>query len=113
MRWILIFVLGFAFAFFAFVLSGVFSGDKDIFFINSSCLGYGEGFVVEDYYYEEDSLNRSCCEGLVEISIAEEFDGKCFFSASEYYEFRCAPCGDGVCQGEFGENICTCEKDCF
>lgn len=52
-----------------------------------------------------------CCAGLVPIARDTVVDGAC--SESQFLDSNfCAPCGDGVCQAELGENKCNCPKDC-
>jgi hypothetical protein len=61
-----------------------------------------------------------CCEGLSEVRLTHpcdtpglrgcEKDG-CFVSPPCPCN-RCAPCGDGQCQSQYGENRCSCPSDC-
>lgn len=52
-----------------------------------------------------------CCAGLVPIARDTVVDGVC--SQAQFLDSNfCAPCGDGVCQAEQGENTCNCPEDC-
>lgn len=52
-----------------------------------------------------------CCDGLVPMSPSRMVDGKC--ESPQFLDSNvCAPCGDGVCSPESGENACSCPADC-
>ena len=59
-----------------------------------------------DEYYECGS-GMSCCDGLVEISYAEEYGGECLYADCGSI---CSPCGNGEC--DYFENWCNCPEDC-
>lgn len=55
---------------------------------------------------------KTCCEGIEEIpAFINEYNGECI-GEDGGYGIACAPCGNGVCESQYGENKCTCQKDC-
>jgi len=54
---------------------------------------------------------QRCCDGLVPMNPSRVVDGKC--ESPQFPDSNvCAPCGDGVCSAESGENTCSCPADC-
>lgn len=56
-----------------------------------------------------------CCGGLVGMFGAKLPDGKCVCTEKDDTcggAPICAPCGNGKCEADFGENDCVCPKDC-
>jgi hypothetical protein len=82
-----------------------------------TCAEAGEEIRPWQYH-----AGRRCCDGLTEMP-PEGFHHPCrpgelcnpdFCSIPPPYEtpwVQCAPCGNGICEPEFGENGCNCE-DC-
>jgi hypothetical protein len=76
------------------------------------CIAAGELM----WWYQGDH----CCAGLSGIPLTVPCDppgvGGCKVDGCTYIPpcacDRCAPCGDGVCQPEYGENRCSCPADC-
>lgn len=73
----------------------------------NNCLKAGEG----------EGNTGQCCAGLDRIGACFEDDEgylndngvKCM---CQYHLGPCAPCGNGKCEKKFGENKCSCSKDC-
>lgn len=81
---------------------------------DSNCLAAGESDIGGGVPTDAQIKNlKSCCAGLSEISPDEitEFEGQCIQSSGGY-GVRCAPCGNGICEVNYGENKCTCATDC-
>lgn len=80
---------------------------------SSECLKAGESDIKGGVPSSDDlELLKPCCEGLEEISYGDvEFEGQCMFPAGGFGHI-CAPCGNGKCESEYGENKCNCVKDC-
>ena len=59
-----------------------------------------------------DSL-KPCCAGLKEIDVSVIYDSSygCIASVGGY-GYGCAPCGNGKCESNYGENKCNCPADC-
>jgi hypothetical protein len=51
--------------------------------------------------------NLPCCDGLVEVPLAESENGECIAADCGSV---CRPCGNGVC--DENENWCSCPEDC-
>ncbi len=84
---------------------------------------YSAGEETDPKKYEE---GIRCCEGLSEIipgrllqpcdqegpkgAICE--DGCTIIPPTLPGLVQCAPCGNGICEPEYGENKCNCPEDC-
>lgn len=58
---------------------------------------------------------ENCCEGLVTIFGSELPNGKCWCTEKDSScggTPICAPCGNGECEKEYGEDKCNCPIDC-
>lgn len=51
--------------------------------------------------------NMPCCSGLIEIPLSHPSGNTCIAASCGSI---CAPCGNGICQGN--ENECNCPNDC-
>jgi len=73
---------------------------------NETCVKAGEA------YYPG---TEKCCAGLESIFGSENPDGTCSCTEKDNNcggAPICAPCGNGKCEGDYGEDKCNCTKDC-
>ena len=80
---------------------------EDLAYLNNqTCIIAGE------IYYPG---TEKCCDGLKSIFGSENADGSC--SCTEPGNNCggspiCAPCGNGICESQYGEDKCNCAEDC-
>lgn len=70
---------------------------------------------------EKEYADAKCCDGFTKIlktSPCEPGSDYCMENGCPIPEPRiiyggiCAPCGNGLCEEEYGENKCSCKEDC-
>jgi hypothetical protein len=82
------------------------------------CAGLGEEIFMEEYI-----KGVRCCPGL--SAMAPDWlyrpcdtpgEGNCDWDGCTVHPpclcFQCSPCGNGICEPEYGENRCNCTRDC-
>lgn len=86
--------------------------DRDTVLDEINCARIGQSPRTFDYTTGKNFENPIyCCPGLVEISRSEmAADG--LISMSIGGPGFCAPCGNGLCEPEYGENTSNCRLDC-
>jgi hypothetical protein len=82
------------------------------------CTGAGQEILPEEYFQ-----GVRCCPGLSPMAPARMVypcdtpgEGNCDWDGCTVtvpcFCFQCSPCGNGICEPEYGENRCSCTADC-
>ncbi|MEA2746650.1 MAG: hypothetical protein QOI41_793 [Myxococcales bacterium] len=85
---------------------------------NKPCGEYGGGLhacIPAGSAISSKDACTICCDGdgTGVIFRASLVNGKCVSDETHpEEEWLCAACGDGVCNGSAGENVCSCPADC-
>jgi hypothetical protein len=73
---------------------------------NTNCAKLGETIGAVD-------MPEGCCSGLKPVAgWGGGYEGDCSIPAPPGGLSICAPCGNGICDIEYGENKCNCPDDC-
>lgn len=95
--------------------------EEDIISIEE-CVSYGEEISPKEY-----SQGVRCCSGLARIQTSTYFypcytpgefacdSNGCSIpppTSDETSWWQCSPCDNGICESEYGENVCNCPEDC-
>ncbi len=71
-----------------------------------SCAGVGESVGGR-------SGAITCCKTLTAMGgWPGGYEGRCNAASPPTGSWTCAPCGNGICDAEHGENKCNCPSDC-
>ncbi len=55
---------------------------------------------------------KACCAGLKAITGIVDPNNKNVCGYQSGGNSLCAPCGNGKCEAQYGENHCSCQEDC-
>lgn len=78
-----------------------------------NCSKIGEApNVIDDRTGKPVPGGKSCCTGLKAINGVVDSNDKNVCGYHSGGSGLCAPCGNGKCEVQYGENRCSCKEDC-
>jgi len=90
-----------------------FAGNLQIKCQNGTCIQFNPNSCAKEgeAYYPG---TEKCCEGLKSVFPYELPDGSCISPENDTRAGApvCAPCGNGKCESQYGEDKCNCAEDC-